>query len=69
VGDSGDEAFASAFARFFASAPGGHPRLLGRLSASRLGTVTAIEAIVRQDDRHPSIGATEGGRPLLLPDA
>jgi hypothetical protein len=32
-------------------------------------TVTAIEAIVRQDDRRPSSGATGGGRPLLLPDA
>jgi hypothetical protein len=35
----------------------------------RRGTVTAIEAIVRQDDRGPSKGATEGGPPLLLPDA
>jgi hypothetical protein len=26
----------------------------GRLSASRLGTVTATEAVVRQDDRRPS---------------
>jgi hypothetical protein len=41
----------------------------GRLSASRLGTVIAIEAIVRQDDRRPSNGATGGGRPLLLPNA
>ena len=40
-----------------------------RLSASRLGTVTAIEAIVRQYLRCPSNGATEGGRPLLLRDA
>ena len=40
-----------------------------RLSASRLGTVTAIKAIVRQDHRRPSNGATGGGWPLLLPDA
>ena len=39
------------------------------LSASRLGIVTAFEAIVRQDDRRPSNAATRGGRPLLLPDA
>ena len=39
------------------------------MSASPLGTVTAIEAIVRQDDRRPSNGATGGGRPLLLLDA
>ena len=31
-------------------------------------TVTAIEAIVRQDDRRPSNAATGGCRPLLLPD-
>jgi hypothetical protein len=43
--------------------------LLRRLSASPLGTVTAIDAIVRQDDRRPSNGATGGGRPLLLLDA
>ena len=42
---------------------------VGRQSTSRLGTVSAIEAIVRQDDRLPSNGATEGGRTLLLPDA
>jgi hypothetical protein len=41
----------------------------GRLSAGRLGTVTAIEAIVRQDDRRPSNAATGGGQLLLLPDA
>ena len=41
----------------------------GRLGASPLGAVTAIEAIVRQDDRRPSNGATGGGRPLLLLDA
>ena len=35
----------------------------------KLGTGTAIEAIVRQDDRHPSNAATGGGRPLMLPDA
>jgi hypothetical protein len=39
------------------------------LSASRLGTATAIEAIVRQDERRASNGATRGGRPLPLPDA
>ncbi len=44
-------------------------RNIGRLSASRLGTVTATEAIVRQDGRRPSNAATGGGRPLLLPDA
>ena len=43
--------------------------LLRRLSASPLGTVTAIEAIVREDDRRPSNGAAGGGRPLLLLDA
>ena len=47
----------------------GAGRALGRLSASRLGTVTATEAIVHQDDRRPSNGATGAGRPLLLPDA
>ena len=40
--------------------------LLRRLSAGPLGTVTAIEAIVHQDSRRPSNGATGGGRPLLL---
>ncbi len=30
------------------------------MSASRLGTVTAIEAIVRQHDCRPSNGATGG---------
>jgi hypothetical protein len=44
-------------------------RLLGRPSASGLGTVTAIDAIVRHDDRRHSNGATGGGRALLLPDA
>ena len=33
------------------------------------GPSPRIEAIVRQDDRGPSKGATEGGPPLLLPDA
>ena len=36
------------------------------ISASRRGTVTAIEAIVRQDDRHPSNAVTGG---VDLPDA
>ena len=40
-----------------------------RPSASQLETVTAIEAIARQDGRRPSNGATGGARPLLLPDA
>jgi hypothetical protein len=40
-----------------------------RLSASRLGTVIAIEAIVRQDDRRSLNGAIGGGRPLLLREA
>ena len=44
-------------------------RNIGRQSSSRRGTVTAIEAIVRQDDRGPSKGATEGSPPVLLPDA
>ena len=39
------------------------------VARSRLGTVTAIEAIVRQDDLLPSNGATGGARPFLLPDA
>ncbi len=39
-----------------------------RLSASRLGTVAAVEAIVGRDDRHASNVATRGGWPLLLPD-
>jgi hypothetical protein len=43
--------------------------MFGRLSASRLWTIIAIEAIVRQDDRCPSNGATGGGLRLLLPDA
>ena len=38
------------------------------MSASRLGTVTAVEAIVRQDDRR-GIEAREAARPLLLPYA
>ena len=42
---------------------------LRRQRASPLGTVTAIEAIVHQDDRRPSNGATGGDRPLLLLDA
>ena len=42
-------------------APGGGGVLDRRLSASRLGTVTAIEAIVRQNHRRPSNGATGGG--------
>src|ERR1700746_309555 len=40
-----------------------------RLSASPLGTVTPIEAIVHQDHRRSSNGATGGARPSLLPDA
>ena len=41
-----------------------------QISASRRGTVTATEGIVRPDDRGLSKGATEGGAPLLsLPDA
>ena len=39
-----------------------------RQSASRLETVIAIEAIVRQHDRRPSNGATGAGRPSLLPE-
>ena len=42
---------------------------VGRLSASRGGTVTTVEAIVRQEDRSPSNGATEGGLSSLLPNA
>jgi hypothetical protein len=40
-----------------------------RRSASLLGTVTAIEAIVRKDDRRPSKGPREAAGLLLLLDA
>jgi hypothetical protein len=51
------------------SAPAGAEVASGRPGASRLGTLTAIEAIVRQDDRRRSNAATGDGWPLLLPDA